>query len=78
MNICRDILESRDSYYDDVGAGNTLSVIMCMCQPPGTLVITLRTHDTILMHNWRPPGLSELTLIIFDKELTHLNSKASN
>ena len=28
--------------------------------------------------NWRPPTLSELTLMIFIKGLTHLGSEASN
>ena len=28
--------------------------------------------------NWRPPSLNELTPIIFDTEMTHLGSEASN
>ena len=32
----------------------------------------------IQTYNWKPPILSELTLIIFNKELTNLDSEATN
>ena len=39
-------------------------------------VINPQTY--VVQYNWRPLSLSELTLIIFHMELTHLDLEASN
>ena len=41
-------------------------------------IVSISSPRFYFYFNWRPPSLSELTLVIFDMELTHLGSEASN
>ena len=56
----------------------------CFCYKERIPALTFYKLNTVWLfnihlvytHNWRPPILSQLTSIIFNKELTHLGSVA--
>ena len=37
----------------------------------------MNTHENYTYNMWRPPSLSELTPMVFNEGLTHLDSEAS-
>ena len=51
-----------------------LFLLECVEDRPISIYAKGKTEPTM---KWRPPSLSELNLVIFNMELTHLGSKAS-
>ena len=41
------------------------------------IIPNIQLYENYMLHNWKPTSLDELTPIIFNKGLTHLDSKAS-
>ena len=56
----------------DVALSDNHHLIACITES-GWLMVAALTDKV----KWKPPSLSELTLITFDMELTHLGSEAS-